>query len=395
MESAFNMVLDLLRPFTGTGGGANDSIIRFLNSAFFWVCILLIACLGHRRSVVIQDRLLLVGVTVALFRDLFMAGAKTIERLGFVDHDTLHIFFPPFEHALFQVAIWTLGAGMIHYLTKDKELTHKFLRLSLSATLLTYLATFYPWAAHIMADPSSKFGQTWYDLLFHTVSSVGLITLGWLIWRNSIGTTRRLIMIPIVLFFLAEFLKIPDILTGEVYEKAYAPFRHLAYTFAVPAILVVYLRDIMQMNGRAVETEHWRDENTGRFAPSDENTEMDVTQKIPENTQGISVQEANDQVSKILRSEAFLTSRKSSDFLRYTAARAVEGNLTKLNAYDIAVNALGQHEDFIPSENAIVRVTALRLRELLKAYYETEGRDAPIRVTIPRGTYEPQFARAT
>jgi hypothetical protein len=391
LDSGQNLLLDLLQPLAGTGDGARDSIIRYGNSAFFWACILLIAWVGHRRSVHIQDRLFLIGVSVALLRDLTMAFIKTLEHIGLINQGPVYFLLPPFEHALLQVAMWTLGGGLIHYLTKDLELTRRFLRYSLSATLCASVSIFFNWVIYFSANPGTEFDQIWYDPASHLIASVGMIILGTLIWRNSIGTVRTLMMVPIVLLFLAEFLQLLDFLTGDIYHNVLSPLRHMAYTFAVPTILLIYLRDVVYMNNRAIESMRLKVEDAARFSAA--HVAAKASTIIPENPDKITVDEANAQITEILRSQAFLTSRRSSEFLRYSAAHAVQGNLTKLNAYDIAVNALGQHKDFIPSENAIVRVTALRLRELLKVYYEGEGRDAAIHVNIPRGTYEPQFAR--
>lgn len=393
MEPGIDTLLELLTPITGSGGEPRDSVVRFLNTAFFWALILVIAWFGHRRPVHNQDRLLIIGFSIALFRDLFMASIPTIQRLGWISDTDLYVVLHPFEHMLFQVALWTIGGGFIFHLTKDRLLTSRFLWLSLGSTAVTYALTFIPFDWQIIADPAARFGPTWYDLAFHTVASFWLIVAAILMWKHSVGLLRKLALIPLVLFLLAELLRIPDILTGEMYAARYAPFRHVLYTLAVPAILLIYLRDQIIMNRRVREALEWRADRQDRF-PTDVSQTVAANATIPGNPDNIRVADALAQLQNILRSDTFLTSRKSSAFLAYVAEKVMQGRSEEISAYDIGVDALGQHADFIASENAIVRVTALRLRELLNVYFSGEGRDSPIFIDMPRGSYRLRFHNA-
>ena len=58
-----------------------------------------------------------------------------------------------------------------------------------------------------------------------------------------------------------------------------------------------------------------------------------------------------------------------------------------LSEYAIGVEVLGRRSDFDPKTDATVRVQISRLRQRLKEYYESEGRDYPQRVQIPHGEY--------
>jgi len=60
----------------------------------------------------------------------------------------------------------------------------------------------------------------------------------------------------------------------------------------------------------------------------------------------------------------------------------------------IAVEAYGHPPDFDLRADASVRTEARRLREKLDAYYETEGRDDPVRILFPKGGYAPTFVEA-
>ncbi len=87
----------------------------------------------------------------------------------------------------------------------------------------------------------------------------------------------------------------------------------------------------------------------------------------------------------------------SSRLLRlitYIGEKYSQGKKDKLHEYDIATEVFGRSKDtFNAGEDAIVRVEAHRLRKRLKEYYEGEGKDHPIHVSIPPGTYVPVFTR--
>ncbi|MGO4839762.1 hypothetical protein AB4144_46690, partial [Rhizobiaceae sp. 2RAB30] len=55
------------------------------------------------------------------------------------------------------------------------------------------------------------------------------------------------------------------------------------------------------------------------------------------------------------------------------------------------MDVFGKDAEFDPSTDAVVRVQAGRLRDLLAQYYATEGAGDPLRVIIPRGSYVPAY----
>lgn len=82
--------------------------------------------------------------------------------------------------------------------------------------------------------------------------------------------------------------------------------------------------------------------------------------------------------------------------LQYVADRYFEGNADQLTEYNIATEVFRRKKtDFIASEDAIVRVEAHRLRKRLKTYYETEGKDHHLQISIPLGSYTPVFLQCS
>lgn len=91
---------------------------------------------------------------------------------------------------------------------------------------------------------------------------------------------------------------------------------------------------------------------------------------------------------------ALANSSRLLRLITYIGEKYFQGETEKLHEYDIATEVFGRSkETFNAGEDAIVRVEAHRLRKRLKAYYAGEGKDHPIHISIPAGTYIPVFTR--
>lgn len=76
----------------------------------------------------------------------------------------------------------------------------------------------------------------------------------------------------------------------------------------------------------------------------------------------------------------------------YICEKYFQGEADKLHEYEIATDLFGRSRDtFDPAEDAVVRVEAHRLRKRLKEYYEGPGKDHPIQISVPAGSYVPVF----
>ena len=98
-----------------------------------------------------------------------------------------------------------------------------------------------------------------------------------------------------------------------------------------------------------------------------------------------------DELERILSSETFKRSERARELLSYLVGREQLGEAERLKGYAIAVDVFGKDFEFNSSTDAVVRVQAGRLRELLSQYYAAEGRSDPIRMVIPRGSYVPAY----
>jgi TolB-like protein len=98
-----------------------------------------------------------------------------------------------------------------------------------------------------------------------------------------------------------------------------------------------------------------------------------------------------EQLSRVLNSAPFKRSAVLSRFLEFIVTETLKGNELTLKEYVIAVSVLNKSPEFNPQLNGIVRIHANRLRKLLDEYYQRDGLEDSIEISIPTGRYIPCF----
>ncbi len=93
----------------------------------------------------------------------------------------------------------------------------------------------------------------------------------------------------------------------------------------------------------------------------------------------------------ILASSDFKASPQQIDLLEYVVKQTLIGNTDRIKGYTLATEVLGRGSDFDQSFNPIVSIQAGRLRQALNRYYLSAGKNDPIRIDIPKGSYVPIF----
>src|SRR5215471_972050 len=107
--------------------------------------------------------------------------------------------------------------------------------------------------------------------------------------------------------------------------------------------------------------------------------------------QHVSAEAVRDELSRILSSSEFRTSKRSQEFLRYIVEHTVNGQAGLLKERTIGVEVFGRSLDYDPGEDATVRVKAGEVRKRLGLYYAEDGIHDPLRIELPLGTYVPEF----
>jgi hypothetical protein len=96
-------------------------------------------------------------------------------------------------------------------------------------------------------------------------------------------------------------------------------------------------------------------------------------------------------IQRVVAGQALARAPQLRGFLLFVSERVLTGHLNEINEYEIGRMVLGRRADFNPHEDNIVRVRARHLRAKLEQHFQTEGKDEPVIVTIPRGSYVPVF----
>jgi hypothetical protein len=121
-----------------------------------------------------------------------------------------------------------------------------------------------------------------------------------------------------------------------------------------------------------------------------------VTVMIYGELQPITVEAAGEQerrrlVERVLASEALSRSGRLSEFLRFVCDLTLAGRAAEINEQRVGEAVFGRLKDYDSSIDGIVRTQASRLRQRLSLYFEKEGRNEPLVIMIPRGSYVPVF----
>ncbi len=97
------------------------------------------------------------------------------------------------------------------------------------------------------------------------------------------------------------------------------------------------------------------------------------------------------ELEKILASHLFATSERLSRFLKHTVEGTLEGQNDRLKESVLGIEVFGRKPTYDPRTDAVVRTEAVKLRARLRDYYESEGREDPVRIDLPKGGYVPAF----
>jgi adenylate cyclase len=103
------------------------------------------------------------------------------------------------------------------------------------------------------------------------------------------------------------------------------------------------------------------------------------------------LERVHDALARVLASSDFAATDRIRSFLSYVVGEALAGRSDRIKAYSIATSVFGRAADFDPQVDSIVRIEAGRLRRTLEHYYLTGGRNDPVQLRIPKGSYVPVF----
>jgi hypothetical protein len=101
-------------------------------------------------------------------------------------------------------------------------------------------------------------------------------------------------------------------------------------------------------------------------------------------------------LQRILASPQFARSARLKTFLLYVTRCALQDRSEQVTEQQIGFHVFGKPADYNASEDNIVRSQARFLRVKLAEYFESEaGREEPVVLAIPKGSYLPHFSART
>lgn len=98
-------------------------------------------------------------------------------------------------------------------------------------------------------------------------------------------------------------------------------------------------------------------------------------------------------VKKVADSSQFARATRLREFLLYIAGHELSGQTAEITEQKIGHRVYKRNELYSPIDDNIVRVSAHQLRLKLREFYETEGKEEPWLIEIPKGKYVPHFRK--
>lgn len=97
------------------------------------------------------------------------------------------------------------------------------------------------------------------------------------------------------------------------------------------------------------------------------------------------------ELASVLASDSFAQSPRRRRFLEFVVSEALANRGGQLKGYRIGLEVFGKPPSFDPVLDPVVRVEAGRLRDRLREYHSDGGLTDPVVITLPKGSYMPEF----
>jgi hypothetical protein len=98
-----------------------------------------------------------------------------------------------------------------------------------------------------------------------------------------------------------------------------------------------------------------------------------------------------EQLERLLSNSHFNQSRRFPSFLRFVIDQTLLGQTDLLKERTLGIEIFGREANYDTASDPIVRVTATEIRKRIAQYYQEPGHETELRVSLPAGSYVPQF----
>jgi hypothetical protein len=97
------------------------------------------------------------------------------------------------------------------------------------------------------------------------------------------------------------------------------------------------------------------------------------------------------ELKNVLASQHFSSSKRYPAFLQFVVENTLEGKSDLLKERTLGVDVFDRHPAYDTNTDTVVRYTAGEVRKRLLLYYHEFGRASQIRISLPAGSYVPEF----
>jgi hypothetical protein len=101
--------------------------------------------------------------------------------------------------------------------------------------------------------------------------------------------------------------------------------------------------------------------------------------------------EVREQLSRLLANPFFSHSKRFPTFLRFVVEQTLAGDAENIKERTLGVEIFARDAEYDTAADPIVRVTAAEIRKRVAQYYQDPAHDHELRITLPSGSYVPQF----
>jgi hypothetical protein len=97
------------------------------------------------------------------------------------------------------------------------------------------------------------------------------------------------------------------------------------------------------------------------------------------------------QLERLLANAHFSQSKRFPPFLRFVTEHTLAGEAEYIKERTLGVEIFRRDAEYDTSSDPIVRVTAAEIRKRVAQYYQDPAHEDELRITLPSGSYVPQF----
>ena len=98
-----------------------------------------------------------------------------------------------------------------------------------------------------------------------------------------------------------------------------------------------------------------------------------------------------EQLERLLASPFFSHSKRFPCFLRFVVEQTLAENAENIKERTLGIEIFGRDASYDTASDPIVRVTAAEIRKRVAQYYQDPTHDHELRISLPLGSYIPQF----